>query len=553
MGQIAERIRTIAGLRPSAVGNSKRAGWVRPVQGGPLLFIRICREHCVIYEVAGKGRNLQCRHRIQVLNSDTAGGRRLPSATDIRNALKQSGIKTRNVVWILPEASVQHSVFALPRSSESEEYAAAELAADERFGDSISDLQMMVHRVPAESAEQSRYNAHVMSGEMLAEIHEVSEALKWNCRGIFPPDVDCLHHVEDQPNPDLLTCVVSLQHSKVTITIFLGCNLIATQSRGGTTYDPESGRHPFIAGEIRRAIFATRKYAGASHKIHFVVVGESALSDELRQVMERDFRGSVDFAAPLQCPFPATPETSSLTEDKSAAEGQWLHAACHGVRCKFSPNLNFAGKYRSGRGLSMRAKVTLTALLICLLVIMTSVFSNKDDNSHLVHQLNAIQSEQRELDDRLSEMGTSGDTAERWQQWYDSNTSSVLLLSDITRIFSIDQSIRVEQIDWSVDSQPGPFRTVMVTGTAKQTDDVFALNTDVKDISNLELVDCRFESLRDKEKYHVRFTLYLKWQPGEPQPDPDPEQQDVFALQNPNEADPNTSPTVTHVPKAPES
>ncbi|MCH2203920.1 MAG: hypothetical protein MK102_18295, partial [Fuerstiella sp.] len=366
MGQIAERIRTIAGLRPPVAGNSKRAGWIRPVQGGPLLFIRICREHCVIYEVAGKGRNLQCRHRIQVSNSDAAGGRRLPSATDIRNALKQSGIKTRNVVWLLPEASVQHSVFALPRSSESEEYAAAELAADERFGDSISDLQMIVHRVPEESTEQSRYNAHVMSGEMLAEIHEVSEVLKWNCRGIFPPDVDCLVHVEDQPNPEDLTYVVSLQNGKVSITIFLGRSLIAAQSRGRTTQDPDSGCHPFVAGEIRRAILATRKYAGPSHKIYFVVVGESTLPDELRQVMERDFRGSVDFAAPLQCPIPATPETLSLAEDKGAAEEQWLHAACHGVRSKFSPNLNFAGKYRSGRGLSMRGKVTLAALLICL-------------------------------------------------------------------------------------------------------------------------------------------------------------------------------------------
>jgi len=549
MGKIAERIRTIAGLRPSAAGNSKRTGWIRPVQGGPLLFIRICRECCVIYEVAGKGRNLQCRQRIQVPNSDAAVGRRLPSATDIRNALKQSGIKTRNVVWLLPEASVRHSVFALPRSSESEEYAAAELAADERFGDSISDLQMMIHRVPAESAEQSLYNAHVMSGEMLAEIHEVSEALKWNCRGIFPPCVDCLLHVEDQPDPDDLTCVVSLQNGKVSITVFLGRNLIAAHSRAATTHDPDSGPNPFVAGEIRRAILATRKYAGQTHKLRFVVVGSSTLPDELCQVMERDFQGSVDFAAPLQCPIQATPDNLSSTEDAGAAEEQWLHAVCRGVRCKSGPNLNFAQTYRSGRGLSKRGKVTLTTLLICLLVIMTSVFRRKDDNSYLVHQLNAIQSEQRELDDRLSEMGTSGDTAERWQQWYDSNTSSVLLLSDITRIFSTGRSIRVEQIDWSGDAKPGPFRTVMVTGTAKQTDDVFALNTDIKDISNLELEDCRFESLRDKEKYHVRFTLYLKWQPGEPQPEP----QDVFALQTPNEADLNTSPAVTQTPKAPES
>ena len=73
--------------------------------------------------------------------------------------------------------------------------------------------------------------------------------------------------------------------------------------------------------------------------------------------------------------------------------------------------------------------------MICLAVICWSPFRNTEDNTYLIHQLTAIQSEQTKLEEHLSRIMNSGNTAEQWQQWYDANTSSVHLLSDITGIF----------------------------------------------------------------------------------------------------------------------
>jgi hypothetical protein len=543
MRQITERLRMLARLQPMGSGS------IRPVPNGPLLLIRICPDCCVIYEITGKGRNLNCRHRVVVQHSDRSDGGRIPSAADIRTALKQSGIKTRNAVWILPEAAVRHSAFALPPSTDTEECAAAELVADERFGDSITDLQMIVHKVSTESAKQALYSVHVMSGEVLSEIREVSETLKLKCRGIFPAEIPGILHAEDLTTKSAVTCALSFQDDTLCISVFLGNNLIAAHSRVTSADTPDRDKSQLVAGEIRRTLLATRKYTPASVKVGFIVVSDSALSDELLQLMEEEFHGTVHFFSPGECPIPVTPDSQHAADPPSAAEQRWLHDVCCSIRSRSSQKLNFIGKYKSRRPVTMRQKITAVGLVICLAIICWSLFRSTEDNSYLTRQLTAIQSEQTKLDDRLSKIMKSGNTAEQWQQWCDANTSSVHLLSDITDILSANQSIRVEQIDWSLAPTPDQFRTVIVTGTARHADNVLAINTEIKVIPNLVLEDCQLESMREIEKYEVRFTLHLRWHPEEPLQI----QEDIYALETDSNVNAAPIPGVADQTKAPRS
>jgi hypothetical protein len=541
MLHMPERVRMLAGLRPA--GSSR----IRPVPNGPLLLIRICSDCCVIYEITGKGSNISCRHRVVVQHSDLPGGHRFPAAADVRKALKQAGIKTRNAVWILPETSVRHSAFALPPSTVAEEHTAAELVADERFGDSITDLQMIIHKVPTESAKQALYSAHVMSGELLEQIREVSETLKLKCRGIFPAEIPEILHAEGLTTKPAVACILSFQDNALCISVFLGNNLIAAHSCVTSVDTQDRDRSQLVAGEIRRTLLATRKYTPASVEVDFVVVSDSALPDELLQLMEEEFHGTVHFFTPRECRIPVTSDSQQAADPPSAAEQRWLHDVGCSIRSRSSQELNFIGKYQSRRPVTTRQKMTAVGLVICLVIICWSLFRTTEDNSHLIRQLAAIQSEQSELDDRLSNIMKSGNTAQQWQQWCQANTSSVHLLSDITGILSGNQSIRVEQIDWSLVPAPDPFRTVIVSGTARQADNVVAINTEIKAIPNLVLEDCQLESMRQVEKYEVRFTLYLRWNPEEPQQ----VQQDVYALETDSNVNQAPIPGVADQTKVP--